>query len=219
VKKKLMVIVSFAVVTILIVATLWYVLIENKTYEVSFNSNGGSLVETQKIKNKNQATKPTDPTKAKHNFIGWYLNDIEYDFLTPITENIELNAKWILKDLVMECNNEHDEIGMPGITKLKGQIIVKFDPVDETVKDAGGYVEITFANSNDSEKMKSEVKKAFCTGNIKESKCVITVNGNLLRLEVQNEKNIVDVTKTIEEIKKDLEAQDGGEFICKLKEE
>ena len=38
--------------------------------------------------------KPEDPVKEGFVFLGWFLNDEEFDFETPITENIILVAKW-----------------------------------------------------------------------------------------------------------------------------
>ena len=64
-------------------------------YAVSFNSNGGSAVEAQDVDEGETATKPTDPTKTGYDFAGWTLNGEAYDFLTPITADIELIASWI----------------------------------------------------------------------------------------------------------------------------
>ncbi len=70
---------------------------ETKNYTVTFNSNGGSAVESQTVKENGLVTKPTDPTKEGYTFSGWYLdlNDNDaYDFSTKVTKNITLYAKW-----------------------------------------------------------------------------------------------------------------------------
>lgn len=219
-KKKSLVIISSIVAVILVAVVSWFIFIENRKYEVNFNSDGGSAVEAQEVKNKNQATKPADPTKAKHDFVGWYLNDEEFDFITPITENIELTAKWVLSDLVMECNVEDKQEGV----LIKGRILAKFDPTTYEIKDADGFAEITFPDSAILEKMKQEAKVHFCPKNIDESKCVITINENVLRLDMKNEKNIVNAAKPedvetfnlMEDIREDLER---GGFICEMKED
>ena len=62
---------------------------------VTFNSDGGSTVDEQKVLRGQKATAPTDPTRAGYSFDGWYQGDTEFDFAnTPVTENITLTAKW-----------------------------------------------------------------------------------------------------------------------------
>lgn len=69
-------------------------------YTVTFNSDDGSAVESQKIAKGGKATKPTAPTKEGYTFDGWYLNDATeaYDFNTPVTSNITLKAQWTAKE-------------------------------------------------------------------------------------------------------------------------
>ena len=66
-------------------------------YTVTFNSNGGSEVATQTVKNGKTVSKPENPTKTDFLFDGWF-SDSElknlFDFATPITGNIALYAKW-----------------------------------------------------------------------------------------------------------------------------
>ncbi len=38
--------------------------------------------------------KPEDPEKMGYDFAGWYLEEVEFDFGTPVTEAITLVAKW-----------------------------------------------------------------------------------------------------------------------------
>ena len=70
----------------------------NATYTVTFNSNGGSKVSSQSVTGGFKITKPADPTRENYNFKGWYLNDKEFNFNTPITSNITLIAKWEEKE-------------------------------------------------------------------------------------------------------------------------
>ena len=67
-------------------------------YTVTFNSNGGSKVSSQSVTGGFKITKPADPTRENYNFKGWYLNDKEFNFNTPITSNITLIAKWEEKE-------------------------------------------------------------------------------------------------------------------------
>ena len=62
-------------------------------YTVTFDSDGGSAVPEQKLRNA-PAVKPADPKKDGYDFAGWYLEDTQYAFDTNVTENITLKAKW-----------------------------------------------------------------------------------------------------------------------------
>ncbi|MCR0568899.1 InlB B-repeat-containing protein [[Clostridium] innocuum] len=69
---------------------------KKKTYNVSFDSNGGSAAATQIVKYRNKATSPTI-TKKNFKFLGWYADKNltqRYDFNTQITGNTTLYAKW-----------------------------------------------------------------------------------------------------------------------------
>lgn len=68
--------------------------------DVTFNSNGGTLVDTQTIEPGKTAIEPTTPTRVadefhdEYTFDGWYLDGEKYDFKTAISNHIVLNAKW-----------------------------------------------------------------------------------------------------------------------------
>lgn len=67
------------------------------SYTVSFNSKGGSAVDSQTVANGETAVKPADPTIDVYTFIGWYSDEAltsAYDFNTTVTGNITLYAKW-----------------------------------------------------------------------------------------------------------------------------
>ncbi len=66
-------------------------------FAVSFDTAGGSKVETQTVAKDGTATKPSDPTKDKNVFAGWYVDAActqAYDFGTPVTKATTIYAKW-----------------------------------------------------------------------------------------------------------------------------
>ena len=68
-------------------------------YNVSFDSAGGSAVETQRVESGKTATAPANPVKEataeySYTFLGWYLGDELYDFASPVTKDIQLVAHW-----------------------------------------------------------------------------------------------------------------------------
>lgn len=72
----------------------WKKVDEVTKYTVTFDSNGGSSVQSVTINEGEKVTKPADPTKDGYIFLGWFLNDVLYNFDTVVTNNITLVAKW-----------------------------------------------------------------------------------------------------------------------------
>lgn len=65
------------------------------THTVTFDSSGGTSVQTQYVPVGSTALKPPTPEKsAMVNFIGWYLGGTEWDFSTPVTSDMTLYARW-----------------------------------------------------------------------------------------------------------------------------
>ena len=63
--------------------------------DVTFDTDGGSAVATQKVIRGQKAASPTAPTKAGYTFDKWYNGTEVYDFNQPVTEPITLTAKWL----------------------------------------------------------------------------------------------------------------------------
>ena len=69
---------------------------KNKIYTISFDSNGGTPIESLKLETGKIISKPTDPIREGYNFIGWYLNDKQWNFMYNfVTKDMTLVAKWI----------------------------------------------------------------------------------------------------------------------------
>lgn len=65
-----------------------------KKYTVTFNSSGGSSVNSQTVTEGGKASKPSNPTRNGYTFVGWTLNGSIYDFNSAVNKNITLVAKW-----------------------------------------------------------------------------------------------------------------------------
>ncbi|MDE6660450.1 MAG: leucine-rich repeat protein [Anaeroplasmataceae bacterium] len=65
-------------------------------YEVTFDSRGGSEIESQKIREGNPIIRPQTPIYEGYYFIGWFKqDDTEWNFSTDrVTEDITLYAGW-----------------------------------------------------------------------------------------------------------------------------
>ena len=71
---------------------------------VTYKANGG-IYATQIVPSGSAAIKPVDLAKHGYTFDGWYTSDgAQWDFTTPVTENITLTARWTLK--AQEVSNE-----------------------------------------------------------------------------------------------------------------
>lgn len=64
-------------------------------YTVTFDSDGGTLVDAQNVVENELAVEPADPKKEGYLFKGWYTSEgTKFDFSTPITSAITLTAQW-----------------------------------------------------------------------------------------------------------------------------
>jgi len=67
---------------------------EPKEFSAIFNSDGGSKVTTQIIKEGGKVVKPANPTKAGYYFISWQKDGKDYNFDEEVKEDLKLIAKW-----------------------------------------------------------------------------------------------------------------------------
>ncbi|MEG1528551.1 MAG: InlB B-repeat-containing protein [Clostridia bacterium] len=64
---------------------------------VSYETNGGGYIDSALLANNAVLTKPVDPIKELHGFMGWFTDDkftTAYDFAKPVTASMKLFAKW-----------------------------------------------------------------------------------------------------------------------------
>lgn len=94
--KKYLIIISAGIVLILVLSLLLFG--RNKTVTVTFDSTGGSAVESFELKKGETVEPPSDPVKEGHTFLGWHTDPedetelfLEY---TILKDDITLYAKW-----------------------------------------------------------------------------------------------------------------------------
>ena len=94
-------------------------------YTITFNSNDGTSVESQNINAGEKLTKPTPaPTKDGFTFDGWYEDSTfskEFDFNTPITDNMILYAKWTENKYTVTFDANGGSGEMTSVTDLTGE--------------------------------------------------------------------------------------------------
>lgn len=65
-----------------------------KLFTVNFDSDGGSAINSVQIPSGKNMTIPTAPKKYGYVFQYWMRNGLEYDFQSPVVEDMTLLAKW-----------------------------------------------------------------------------------------------------------------------------
>ena len=69
---------------------------ESVTHTVTFLVYGGSEIDPITVEDGKTVARPDDPVKAGYDFVQWNYNFEKFDFSTPITADIELDAVWQL---------------------------------------------------------------------------------------------------------------------------
>ena len=84
---------------------------DNVYYSVTFDSDGGSEVNTQFVLEGGKTNEPISPIRDGYTFLGWYIGDRKFDFDNMIYQNIKLEAKWEnnLGGDMMEDNEEQED--------------------------------------------------------------------------------------------------------------
>ena len=83
---------------------------EINEYTVKFDSNGGTAVPELIVNHGEKVIEPEKPTKEGHNFLGWYKDGAEFNFETPITEDITLTAKWEINKYTVTFVNDGKQV-------------------------------------------------------------------------------------------------------------
>lgn len=94
-----------------------------ETYEVAFQTNGGSPVDAQKVIYGNTATKPKDPSKTGYIFDGWYGDSAlgkTFDFNTKIVSDTTIYAKWKTAEASSEGGDQKTEEDSKGSDSTGG---------------------------------------------------------------------------------------------------
>ena len=101
-----------------------------KTFTVTFDSNGGSAVVSQTVEEGAKAVKPANPTRSGYTFDGWYLDDKEYSFDTPVSSDITLTAKWTKNEPVNPDPEPEPEIADISVWK---SVSDRYAEVEDTI--------------------------------------------------------------------------------------
>ncbi|MDO5478922.1 MAG: S-layer homology domain-containing protein [Clostridia bacterium] len=83
-----------------------------RTYNIQFESNGGSYVKIQSVEEGKKVIEPEDPTKEGAEFAGWHIDSElteEYDFDEKVTKGFTLYAGWTEDEEDVTGKDEKDK--------------------------------------------------------------------------------------------------------------
>ena len=135
-------------------------------YTVKFDSNGGSNVASQTVKEGNTVSKPTNPTRSGYKFVSWQLNGKDYNFSSKITKNITLVAKWEkIPDTYTIKFEKYDAYSPIGIIKVyqNGKVISFSELLDKYEKTVAKYNSSVNGINNANESMLNKAVKVKLT--------------------------------------------------------
>lgn len=116
---------------------------------ITFESNGGSAVESIAVADGVAATKPTDPTKEGNAFGGWYKETAltnAYDWSDVVNSSFTLYAKWNASHTITFNSNGGSSVA--SLVVLDGAVATKpTDPTKEGNSFGGWYTEEALTNS------------------------------------------------------------------------
>jgi len=153
--KKTKIGIAIGIILLLAIIVVICCLLKFKTYTVTFDSNGGTKISSQEIKNGDSAVKPIDPEKAGYKFEGWYLEGNKYYFDTKIKKDIKLEAKWTKKTNVQTVTVTFDTDGGSKISPIQVEVGEKVKQPSNPTKD--GYVFVEWLLNNNSFNFDTEI--------------------------------------------------------------
>lgn len=118
-----------------------YEMIENKKYDVTFYFDGVQYGAVQRVEEGKTAIMAGRPTREGYDFLGWFVdgeNKTPYDFSTPVTEDLSLNALFKIKGYTVTVISDGEVISIqevkyggnatePEVTAQTGYIFTGFD--------------------------------------------------------------------------------------------
>ncbi|WNN75702.1 InlB B-repeat-containing protein [Lysinibacillus capsici] len=103
-----------------------------EVYKVTFETDGGSQINSQSVRNNKGVIKPEEPSKEGHTFVGWYKDEAltkPWDFESDVVkEDMTLYAKWAPKISYTVTFHVNDESNFPQIVENKHKILEPSKP-------------------------------------------------------------------------------------------
>ena len=100
---------------------------------VTFDTGEGTVIEPRIVKDGDKVAEPAPPTYTGYSFGGWLIGEVEYDFDTPVTEDITLVAKWTRNSFNVTFDLNYEGAPAPSVVSVfYGDPVAKpEDPIRE----------------------------------------------------------------------------------------
>ncbi|MGB5989108.1 MAG: InlB B-repeat-containing protein, partial [Marinifilaceae bacterium] len=107
-------------------------------YTVSFNTDGGNVIDGVKVIRDKKVSKPTNPIKDAYTFIEWQLDNVTFDFGSAITKDITLVAKWAKTPIYTVSFNTDGGNTIDAVKVIRDKKLIK---PSNPIKNAYDFVE------------------------------------------------------------------------------
>ena len=123
-------------------------IIRGVNFNVTFDANGGTNV-AKVVVVKNATVDEPETTRTGYTFQGWYLDNILYNFSTPVTADVTLVAKWQINTYdIAFISNSNDTYATQTINH--GDLATKpTDPTKENYNFLGWYTDAEYSYAFD----------------------------------------------------------------------
>ena len=144
-KKSNKLVIILIIIILLLLLLILFLLFGKKSYTISFDTDGGSLITDIKVENGEIVTLPSEPTKEGYIFTGW--TNEEGLLITEgmvVIDDLSLKANWIDEDsktVSVSFKSDDNEVIKLTVEK-NGTIIIPVSPVKE------GYTFVGWLNSD-----------------------------------------------------------------------
>lgn len=114
-------------------------------FTITFDSGGGSQVDSIREKSGEAISSPSNPNRAGYSFVNWKLNDNPYIFSTMPSSNIKLIANWSANEYVISFNSNGGS-SVPSIVQNYNTSISEPLPSKQGYSFEGWFNKPTFTN-------------------------------------------------------------------------
>ena len=166
-----------------------------QTFTVSFNTEGCNNINSQTVESGALATKPSDPVKEDFSFAGWFFNNEPFDFSAPITQDLELVAKWETQKVSVTYHfytGETEKV----VQDKNSKFDAKIDNVAENLVFDGWYTAngVYYNNENTITSSIDVYSNVFASGFTFEGSTIVGYTGSELQLTLPEYANGVAIT-------------------------
>lgn len=195
-KKKTNIIIGSFIGVLVLIVILLVVLNNNKKFTIEFDTQGGNIFESIEVKKGETLPTIKEPIKEGYIFVGWFYNDILFDFNTKIEEDIKLVARWEQKKIdtevyVVKFDTQGGNTIANQIVEKGNKVVKPTNPTKEGYIFKGWYVELEefdfdekissdltiVAKWEQEEKNSSQSTKPSSTSNVKKYTVKFDSNG------------------------------------------